>query len=229
MAARENFDVRRSMLNVGCSKIRGLRGRRDARLRPAPVSVAHLGGADFAMPRANSVPFKSQIRTTSPAANSPSQARHARRQQALALSRARPVSRRHPRTTRPGDDEKTQSSVCDPATSWDGRRTACLRFPGEDFRQHVFLFARRNHQRNAGTHGDFGRLNFRCHAADGGFAVRAASGFSIVESIFSMTEIGFRIGLAEIFDDTVHGRQNDEQIAGSNDATSADKVRCRRT
>jgi len=68
---------------------------------PRQFLAAHFGGAELRDARANSVPFKSQIRTTSPAANSPSQ-RATPAAAGSCPSRARPASRRRPRTMRPG-------------------------------------------------------------------------------------------------------------------------------
>ena len=84
----------------------------------------------------------------------------------------------------------------------------------ENFRQHLFLFARGDDERDAGAHDNFGRLNFRGHAADGGFAVRAAREFFQVGINLFDDGNGFGIGLAEIFDDAVHGGENHEQIGG---------------
>jgi hypothetical protein len=84
--------------------------------------------------------------------------------------------------------------------------------PARTFGQHVFLFARGDHQRDAGAHDNFGGLDFRFHAADGGFAGRAARQFFNRRINLFDDGNGFRIRLAEIFDDAVHGRQNHQQI-----------------
>jgi len=65
----------------------------------------------------------------------------------------------------------------------------------ENFCQHVFLFARRDDERDAGTHGNLGRLNLRRHAAMAVSLSVPPASFSIVESIFSMTEIVFGLAL----------------------------------
>ena len=129
------------------------------------------------MPRANSVPFKSQIRTTSPAAKFAFAPRHARRQQALALFAQRQFRAVVHKQRALGMMKKRNPAFAALQFVRLRDKQRAFVFAGQNFRQHVFLFAGRDDERDAGAHGDFCRLDFRFHAADGGFAVRAAARF----------------------------------------------------
>jgi len=57
-------------------------------------------------------------------------------------------------------------------------------FPGENFCEHLLLFARRNDERDAGTHGNFCGLDFDAMPPTAVSLSVPPASFSIVESIF---------------------------------------------
>src|ERR1017187_1989462 len=68
-----NFEVRSSMFSVRCFIYKITRSSRWTSSSLGSLRARTAAESNRAMPRANSVPSRSQIRTTSPAANSPSQ------------------------------------------------------------------------------------------------------------------------------------------------------------
>ena len=159
---------------------------RDAARKFRPVQVAnphHVAGGKFALAP-----------------------RHARRQEAFALFAQRQLRAVVHEQRAFGMMKKRDPAF--PAVHFvrlrDKQRS--FRFAGQNFRQHAFLFAGGDDERDAGTHRDFRRLDFGRHAADGGVAIRAARDFFQAGVNLFDERNCFGIRLAEIFDDAVHRR-----------------------
>ena len=140
------------------------------------------------------------MRTTSPAANSPFAARHARRQEAPAIF-AQGLSRAVIDKERPfGVMEKGDPAFAPRQLGRLRDEHRPLLRPFQNAGQDGLLFARGDDHRDARPHHHLGRLQFGGHAAHGRLAVGAARHFFHRRvQVFDQAH-GAGIGLAEIFD-----------------------------
>jgi len=138
----------------------------------APVSGRRTSAARTYDAAREFGPFKSQIRTTSPAANSPSQ--RATPAAAGSCPLAQGSLPRSSTNSAPGDDGNA-SSVCRPCNFvGDATNSVPSSSPARIFASTFFFLTRRNHQRNLRNARQSWPLESSMPCRDGGFAVRAA-------------------------------------------------------